>query len=342
MPGNVYKMINIILIGAGKLGSRHLQSLSQVEIPDVSIIVIEPSQEAIAKAKMLLQDIPFNENVLSIKYFENLGELNIDEFHLAIVATTSDHRKNIVIELCHRFKIHNLILEKFLFQDEETYFQINELLRSKKVNTWVNCPRRMWEFYKELKSRLEQSQILHFDVIGANWSMATSAIHFVDLIAFLTGVKFYQIEHLDFGKKFVPAYSIITGPRESKYIEFYGSIQGKFKNSTSFNFTCLESEIPFTISIKTNNEVILIFEENCKCFVNTIDGEGKLNSLELPVIVEYQSQLTKKIAEQVLLSAESTLTTYQDSIELHLPLLKGYLDYLSDIKNEFTSVCPIT
>jgi len=140
----------------------------------------------------------------------------------------------------------------------------------------------------------------------------------------------------------VPAYSIITGPRESKYIEFYGSIQGKFKNSTSFNFTCLESEIPFTISIKTNNEVILIFEENCKCFVNTIDGEGKLNSLELPVIVEYQSQLTKKIAEHVLLSAESTLTTYQDSIELHLPLLKGYLDYLSDIKNEFTSVCPIT
>ena len=40
--------------------------LSQVEIPDVSIIVIEPSQEAIAKAKMLLQDMPFNENVLSM------------------------------------------------------------------------------------------------------------------------------------------------------------------------------------------------------------------------------------------------------------------------------------
>ena len=342
MPGNVYKMINIILIGAGKLGSRHLQSLSQVEIPDVSIIVIEPSQEAIAKAKMLLQDMPFNENVLSIKYFENLGELNIDEFHLAIVATTSDHRKNIVIDLCHRFKVHNLILEKFLFQDEETYFQINELLRIKKVNTWVNCPRRMWEFYKGLKSRLEQSQILHFDVIVANWSMATSAIHFLDLIAFLTGVKSYEIEHLDFGNKIVPAYSVITGPRESKYIEFYGSIKGQYENSTSFNFTCIESEVLFTISIKTNNEVILIFEENGKCFINTIDKKGNLSNTELTVISEFQSQLTKIIAQQIIFSGESTLTKYEDSMELHLPLLKGYLGYLSDIKNELISVCPIT
>jgi Trk K+ transport system NAD-binding subunit len=335
-------MINIILIGAGKLGSRHLQSLSQVAIPETSILVIDPNQEAIAKAKLLLQDIPINKNVLSIKYFENLGELSIDEFDLAIVATTSDYRKNIVIDLCNKFKIHNLVLEKFLFQDEATYSQINELLRIKKVNTWVNCPRRMWEFYKGLKSRLEQNQILDFDVFGANWSMATSAIHFLDLIAFLTGVKSYEIEHLDFGNKIVPAYSVITGPRESKYIEFYGSIKGKFKNSTSFNFTCLESEIPYTISIKTNKEVILILEDNGKCFISTIDFNGKLNNLELPVIVEYQSQITRNIAEQIILSGESALTRYEDSMELHLPLLKGYLDYLSDIKNEIISVCPIT
>ena len=47
--------------------------------------------------------------------------------------------------------------------------------------------------------------------------MATSAIHFLDLLSFEN--KFYfKITNVDFGNRHYPAYSIITGPRENKFI----------------------------------------------------------------------------------------------------------------------------
>jgi len=333
-------MTNIVLIGVGKLGSRHLQALSQTQIEDTNLFVVDPSTSALNLGKERFIEMPANENITSINYFTELDNLGVNEIDLAIVATTSEHRKLVIKALCKTYKIKNMILEKFLFQDEDSYREVNKILDDRKINTWVNCPRRGWSFYKDLKIKLADKKISQVDVTGTKWSIATSAIHFIDLISFLVEEVKYKVVNLDFGNTFVPAYSVITGPRESKYIEFFGAMHGKFLN-THFNFTCLEEEMPFSITLFTSQGTISIFEELGKCYVSTSDGEG-IEVQEIDLHMPYQSELTNLIAEDIINEGKCCLTPFKESMRLHLPLLKSYLEYLNKISEDIKDVCPIT
>ena len=214
-------------------------------------------------------------------------------------------------------------------------------MQQHEIKTWVNLPRRQWRFYQELKIKLSGQEIFQFDVVGTKWSMATSAIHFIDLISFLTDDISYEIVNLDFGDSYVPAYSVITGPRESKYVEFFGSMHGRFSGGVYFNFTCLESEMPLSVILTTSEGTITIYEELGQCFFNVSDGVDIVTS-ELAVIAPYQSELTNKVAEDIITNSECSLTPYEESARLHLPLLTSYLEYLGRVNPISSDLCPIT
>tara|TARA_B100000787_G_scaffold170303_1_gene165993 strand:- start:8503 stop:9507 length:1005 start_codon:yes stop_codon:yes gene_type:complete len=334
-------MVNIVLVGAGKLGSRHLQALSQLKIKGVKLFVIDPSLEARSVAESRFHEMPSSSAIASVTYLESIGNLKIRDIELAVVATTSEHRQSVITNLCASFDVKNMILEKFLFQSEKSYTDVAKILQKKEVKTWVNLPRRQWSFYQDLKIKLSGQKIFQVDVVGTKWSVATSAIHFIDLISFLTDDISYEIVNLDFGDSYVPAYSVITGPRESKYVEFFGSMHGRFSGGVYFNFTCLESEMPLSVILTTSEGTITIYEELGQCFFNVSDGVDIVTS-ELAVIAPYQSELTNKVAEDIITNGECSLTPYEESARLHLPLLTSYLEYLAKIDPKFSDLCPIT
>jgi len=336
-------MINIVLFGVGKLGSRHLQALSQVKIKNTNLHVVDPSIEAVKVAKERFDEMKSNSYISSVNYVHNINDLVVKKIDLAIIATTSEHRKPTINSLCLNFSVKYVLLEKFLFQDKNSYYEVEKQLNQHAIKTWVNCPRRQHDFYNDIKSQLSDKKLLQVDVSGPHWSLATSSIHFIDLIAFLTNEKSYEIQHTDFGDSYVPAYSIITGLRESKYIEFYGSIKGKFKDSAYFNFICHEIDnTPLVINLKTNKGDIIIFEEFNKCFFNLLGEDKLISNFEKSIVIPYQSELTNLIAEDIILKGESKLTSYKESKDLHLPLLESYLSFLSGIKNTEVKICPIT
>src|SRR5436190_18734178 len=108
-------MKNIAIIGAGQLGSRHLQALAFVNEP-ISIQVIDRSADALNIAENR-----FNENRKTfhgqISYHTDISNLvkNID---VAIIATGSSGRKKIIEQLLSHSSVRYLILEKFLFTKE--------------------------------------------------------------------------------------------------------------------------------------------------------------------------------------------------------------------------------
>ena len=65
-------MLNIVLVGAGKLGSRHLQALSQVKIKDINIHVVDLNTSALSTAKDRFKEMPKNPNILNINYLSNI------------------------------------------------------------------------------------------------------------------------------------------------------------------------------------------------------------------------------------------------------------------------------
>tara|TARA_E500000331_G_scaffold358610_1_gene427473 strand:- start:7172 stop:8176 length:1005 start_codon:yes stop_codon:yes gene_type:complete len=334
-------MINILLIGAGKIGSRHLQALSQVKIKNTKIFIVDLSRSALDVAKSRFNEMPANNNIISTSYTTKIDDIEEDSIDLAIVATTSDHRKLVIKDLCSSFRVKNIILEKFLFQDEDSYAEVSEILLQSEAKAWVNCPRRQWDFYNNLKKKLLNSKIIQFDVIGTKWSIATSAIHFIDLISFLTGNIDYEISNLEFGGNYVPSYSIVTGPREDKYVEFFGSMHGRFANSTFFNFTCVEEQTPFSIILKTEKLMLSIYEELGKYYIQSV-VDNKIFSEEKILYMPYQSEISNISAEDIINNGECSLTEFTESAKLHTILLRSYLSYLSAIKDENIKVCPIT
>ena len=335
-------MNNIVLVGAGKLGSRHLQALAKLNIL-ASIYVIDLNSEALEVAKGRYQEIPDNPNIKEIHFLNSIkaiGSLYID---VAIIATTSEFRRQVIEELVEFSEVRYLILEKILFQKLEDYQFVEELLLKKGIKTWVNFPRRKWSVYQELKESLKDSIISEVNVIGQNWSLATSSMHFIDLIAFLTNNKKYKILNLDFNNEVYPAYSSVTGSRESKYLEFYGSMKGRFSDSAYFNFTCLKnSDSPFLISIVTDKSIIQIYEEMGIMYIlgHGLDKTWEINSSVFTM--PFQSELTNIIVEELIAEGDSILTGFEESAELHLPLLNSFLQFIGEVKNEKLTSCPIT
>lgn len=335
-------MINIILIGAGKLGSRHLQALAKIGI-ESNIYVIDPSVESSEIAFARYNEIPQNYNVKHLEFLKNIGDLRIKTVDVAIIATSSEHRFFVLNALLNHVRVNFLILEKFLFQKANHYQEAKELLLKHKVKTWVNCPRRMWPIYQDLKKDLVNSTIREFTLIGSDWSLATSSIHILDLIAFLTGCSEYNLLDLDLGNKFVPAYSSVTGARESKFIEFYGTIRGKFVNETYFTLHCLkDAQIPFQIDIILDDKNIHIFEEYGKLVIMKIEKDGTISNSEFSFSYPYQSGLTQLVVENLINNGECSLTQFDESVSLHLPLLFQFQQYLSTIQQNEVDYLPIT
>ena len=110
------KMINIVLIGAGKLGSRHLQALAKIGI-EAKIYVVDPSIESTEIAFARFKEIPQNSNVKHIEFLKNIDDLNIRTVDVAIIATSSEHRFFALNSLLSHVSVNYLILEKFLFQN---------------------------------------------------------------------------------------------------------------------------------------------------------------------------------------------------------------------------------
>ena len=64
-------MYKIALIGAGQIGSRHLQALAQTKIP-IFVEVVSRSLQSLVKAKERFDKIQNNGFIKSVKYFQTI------------------------------------------------------------------------------------------------------------------------------------------------------------------------------------------------------------------------------------------------------------------------------
>ena len=156
-------MTNITLVGAGQLGSRHLQALANVTFP-CNFSVIDPHENSLKVAKERYHEV--NNQKHQIQFLSNLSEVKDNNIDLAIVATNANVRYEIVSNLVHNFNLKNIILEKVVFQSIPQFEKAMDLFKKNKIKAWVNCPRRMFPFYQKLHEMLKgQENIYMMNVI---------------------------------------------------------------------------------------------------------------------------------------------------------------------------------
>lgn len=324
-------MKKIALIGAGQLGSRHLQGLAKSDL-EISIEVVEPFEVSRNTAKERFEEIPLNEKILKIDFLENISQLS-ENLDLVIIATNADVRFKVVKELLENKKVKNLILEKVLFQKIEEYKKVEELLSISNTKCWVNHPRRMFPFYKNLKNQLSNSKNINFSVSGGAWGLGCNGLHFLDCFSYLSSETEIKLDSSLLDRK-------LYETKRVGFNEFNGMITGKISNHT-FNVNCFTGEIsPIQFNIISNELNILIDESNGWYRICKRENAWKPEIKEEKIIY-FQSELTNILLNDVFYD-NCALPSYNEAMALHiryLNLLISHTNSFSDIKYDF---CPIT
>ncbi len=324
-------MKKIALIGAGQLGSRHLQGLAKSDI-EISIEIVEPFEGSRTTAKHRFEEIPPNENIKEINFYENISQLS-HELDLVIVATNADVRFNIVKELLENKKVVNLVLEKVLFQKIDEYEKVEELLKSTNTKCWVNHPRRMFPFYKNLKEKLSDAKNINFSVSGGAWGLGCNGLHFLDCFSYLANEESIILDSTFLDKK-------LYETKRAGFQEINGLMFGKLNNHSFIINSFAENPSPVQFNITSETLNILIDESNGWYRIsekaNNWRGENKEEK-----IVYFQSELSNVLINDIF-NGRCFLPTYKEAMALHIKYLELIIFHINSFSSTKYDFCPIT
>ena len=326
-------MVNLAIIGVGQIGSRHLQSLAFLKYPS-NIFLVDPSEKSLLTSRKNFLEVyrPDKSPHKNIFFCRSIQDINTP-IDIAIIATSSDCRADVIKNLLTFQKVKKMILEKILFQKIDDYFEMKNLFVKNKIQVWVNCYMRAVNFFHRIKKELDQHQNISMTVDGSRWSMATTSIHFIDLFAYLTGSRQFSITEEKLTEP------IIDSKRKG-FKEFFGEMAGQNSKRDTLRLICDSNG-------HAPNRICIVNGDRCKEIIfgpreiTYSYGKGQL-SVHQKIEIPLQSQLTHHIVHQIIDRGVCALSSSQESMELHLPFIKIVLNFFGNKLNRKIKICPIT
>ena len=324
-----------MVIGVGALGARHLQSLVNLSKEDIKVYSVDPNKNSLDKANEIYS-VSKLKGSPDAEFYADIEQIPIGDVDLAIVATNSIVRLDVVSTLLANKKVRNIVLEKFLFPRESDYIKAEKLFAKHQVNVWVNCPRRLHPVYEFIKNRINQEEKIQINVIGHNWGLGCNSIHSIDILNFLSNQVVNKVEDFGLRKK-------LEISKRPGYVEFTGSIKGHTSRGDLIFLHDRGVErnggITYTIEQESKRFIIFPGRETVLYFWESEESPNfNFKSFQSP----YQSELTHVIVEEILDTGVTRLPTYNQLSTSHLPLLACLLQHYNLINNTKSYVCPIT
>ena len=313
------------------MGSRYLQGLSSIDRTS-AIFVVDPNLDALSLARQRFEQMPAASHVQSVMYHQDLAELD-GEFDLAIIATNADVRKNVVDSLLTSNNIKYLILEKVVFQSIDDFETTIQLLKGRKIKSWVNCPRRAVPFFRTLRREIVREHTINLNLTGSNWGMGSNTIHMLDLLAFLSGeIEFlFDITQLD---------NRLYESRRPGFIELAGRLTAASGRGDTLNlYDDKKSSTPQTLVIEYGDRRLDI-DEQMGIVKTSLRDTSVLN--EKKFTSPMQSEMTPCVVSQILEKGSSCLTPLEESFILHRSMLRAFNRHLSNVLQKPVEVCSIT
>jgi predicted dehydrogenase len=325
--------LQIAVIGCGAIGSRHAQALAALKHPAI-VHLMDTSAEARATARALMfQSVAAKATVHVVEAAAmNALPATLD---VAIVATTAARRRQVIDSLLIGRRVKYLILEKFLFQSKEDFAWANAAIRQAGSEAWVNCARRLWPGYHELRQALanDGGPITLSCATHARFGIGTTAIHLLDLLTYLSGTLDFELS-----SELVDAAPM---QHRSGGVDFSGTLYGKSARGDVFRYTAFRNgDLPIGIVIEASSLRAHVDEANKAIRLSARDRSW--NWAERPFETPFQSQLTHGVVEDLAIKGTCELTPYPESARLHLAILEPLLAHYRKHVDPHALACPIT
>ena len=322
------KFSKILIIGAGQIGSRHLQGLLKSH-HKLLVTIVDPCLSSLKIAKLKVKEIEIG-NSKSLILFKKKIPFK-QNYKICIISTSADVRAKVTKQLVINCKIEHIIFEKILFQKINDYKIVYNLLKQRKITAWVNCPRRNFSIYKKLKKQLDNNFSINMKVEGSFWGMACNSIHYIDLFSYLTNCSALKIKKTKFINK------LIKAKRGIKFYEVNGEIQCAIKNH-SLDIACNDSKSAFLNITITNKKNLFFLDELNKILKSNFNNSSKSFKFKIP----YQSELSKNLIDNLINRNKCDLISFKESCNLHLPFIFVINKHFSKIFKKKIRACPIT
>lgn len=322
--------LHIAVIGAGGIGCRHLQSLAGMDRP-VRLYAVDPSPDSLARAKENIHCAPG----VALTCLADSDKLP-EALDLAVVATSSLVRRQAVERLLDRHTLRYLVLEKFLFPQEADYDAVGALLQAKKVCAYVNCARRMQPGYAQMQKEIARDGgPLLFAVAGGEFGLACNGVHYADAAAFLTG------DEETFAYNPSMLCPEIRPCKRAGYVEFAGTLNAVGSRGSALSLTATPGSGASAVCCLYTPKRRYILDEGRQTALYAAEENGYAwEERAFPML--YQSQLSAAFAAALLDTGTCPLPRYADSVKVHLPLLRAFLQHYGRLCGKEESVCPIT
>lgn len=320
--------IKILIIGAGQIGSRHLQGALK-SIHKLSITIVDPSLDSLNQSEIRAKNITYGDLRSTAVYTQEFPKKKI--FDICIISTNANVRAKVTQDLLVDCHIKHIIFEKVLFQKVLDFEIISKLIKKKNVTAWVNCPRRTFLIYRDIKKTLNINQPIQMLVSGSSWGMACNSIHFIDLFSY-----FVNRSDLTVIKKKFPK-NIFQSKRSENFYETNGSIE--FRAGIHFlKISCIDNKnYKLNVKIKNNSIAHSVNELKGIC-KSSNNNEIKINKFNMP----YQSSQTGVLIDNLIDKNQCELVSYQESWKHHIPLLYVFRTHISEVLKTKLTECPIT
>ena len=314
---------NILLIGAGEIGSRHLQALMLLG-EECNITVIDPSQKSLDTAKQRALQVNSSEEN-NVFYTQSLSAIKVKEFDCTIIATSAAHRYAVLESLIEIAKTRHIIFEKILFQELDKYSKTSELLEINEIKGWVNCPMRIFPLYENFKNNyIKGNKIVHISVHGGeNNGLACNSIHYIDLMNFLNNEYLEEVDTNLLDGSYIPS-------KRSGNIEFTGKIKYIFSKGSTLTYESKRAKVLDNLVLIKHGNITLKINEN-KNIAEIYMDEKFLERIENAM--PYQSNLTNIIVNNLINFEECNLSEFSLSSKLHVKLIESLLNFFNKINN---------
>lgn len=323
---------NIAIIGSGQLGSRHLQALALAG-KHFTIFIADPSEEALKIALQRYQEVSDVDSpeVITCTSLDELPQ----RLFMVVVATGSMVRRQVIDKLLSHAKVDFMVLEKFLFPSLDDYDTIGQLLNANAVKTYVNTPRRMFSYFRDLKNKCSKPFDMHLS--GTGWGLACNVVHYIDTMSFLAGdIGIATIDFISDGK--------LYQSKRPGYVEFCGTVRVVDHQGNTGTFTCYaDGDRPVLLTL-SDNHCNYVIKETDKASISALTvEEGILKVVEKEITVPRQSQLTNLLLDDFIQRGTCVLPEYHLSASIHQLVLQSFLNEYRHLKNDqHLKQCPIT
>jgi predicted dehydrogenase len=322
-------MHTVAIIGAGQLGSRHLQGLAKVAEP-LAIYLLDPSPASLEVAKGRFLEVAGVDSHHTLSLATDPAAMP-GQIDLLISATTAGVRLASLRALLAHSKVKAVVLEKVLFQQLAEYDEAAALLRAHDIAAWVNCPRRSFAGYAELKAFFGEDTPVSMHVTGSNWGLGCNGVHFADLFAFLSGddALVYDASQLD---------PEVHASKRDGFYEFSGTLVGRNGRHHVTLQASPDGSARHLILLRSAHKAALVDEVAGIARLLDADGSWREHSFSVP----FQSQLTGQVASDVLAGRAPALPDFASSARLHTSMISPLLAHFNRVTGANATACPIT